>query len=102
MKKSADVVRLIDRLRGGVPTEQLHLFGEPELITLEAWVAKVYGGSLSINTARRWVREGYIFPTPEKHGRAYYLRPNARYVDPANPPADLKPSGRASPFRAKA
>jgi hypothetical protein len=98
----AKVVRLIDRLRSAPQPEQLHLFGAPRLITLEAWVLATYGKALSIATARRWVRDGFIYPVPEKHGRAYYLDPGARYVDPANPPADLKPSGAATPFRAKA
>lgn len=74
----------------------------PKYITLEAWVMLTYGNAVSLKTARRWVHDGYIVPMPEKHGRAYYLRPDARYVDPANPPADLQPSGRSSPFRAKA
>lgn len=73
----------------------------PKLITLEAWLTATYGeNGPSILTARRWCRDGNIWPAPEKHGRAYYLRPDARYIDPANPPADLIPSGRASPFRA--
>jgi len=75
----------------------------PKKITLEAWLDATYGeGAPAILTARRWCREGRIYPKPEKHGRAYYLAPDARYIDPANPPADLKPSGRPSPLRAKA
>lgn len=72
------------------------------MITLEEWLATAYGDSRpSILTARRWCRNGNIWPKPEKHGRAYYVRADARYIDPANPPADLKPSGRPSPFRAQ-
>lgn len=83
--------------------EQLELaLRLPKFITLEAWLRMTYGDAVSLKTARRWISHGYILPAPEKHGRAYYLRPDARYVDPANPPADLQPSGRPSPFRAKA
>lgn len=76
---------------------------QPRLITLEAWLAATYGSGVpSVNTARRWVREGRIWPPPEKHGRAYYLKSDARYIDPANPPTDLEPTGRAYPLIAKA
>lgn len=75
----------------------------PKLVTLEAWLVATYGEEApSILTARRWIREGRIYPKPEKHGRAYYLVPDARYVDPANPPQDLKPSGRAPALLKKA
>lgn len=83
--------------------EQLALpLGLPKFITLDVWIRMNYGDAVSLKTARRWIEKGYIRPAPEKHGRAYYLRPDARYVDPANPPSDLVPSGRPSPFRQKA
>jgi hypothetical protein len=51
------------------------------LLTLEAWSRAEYGEDAPcIATLRRWVREGKIFPKPEKHGRAYYLLPTARYM----------------------
>lgn len=75
----------------------------PRLLSVEAWIEATYGaGAPSIKTVRRWIRGGYIVPAPEKHGRAYYMRSDARYIDPANPPADLKPSGRAYPLLVKA
>lgn len=75
----------------------------PKLLTLEDWLAITYGENApSVLTARRWIREGKVYPKPEKHGRSYYLVPDARYVDPANPPQDLKPSGRPSPLLKKA
>jgi hypothetical protein len=51
------------------------------LLTLDAWARAEYGeGAPSIDTLRRWVRERKILPAPEKHGRTYYVLPNARYV----------------------
>ncbi len=75
----------------------------PKLLSVEAWIQATYGaGAPSVRTVRRWISGGYIIPTPEKQGRGYYVRSDARYVDPANPPADLKPSGRAYPLLEKA
>lgn len=52
------------------------------LITLERWAEGTYGADAPhINTLRRWARDALIFPAPEKHGRTYYVRPDARYVD---------------------
>jgi len=59
---------------------------EPRLITLELWVERTYGGAVTIATARRWCREHRILPAPEKHGRTYFVQPNARYTDPYAPP----------------
>lgn len=51
------------------------------LLTLEAWSRAEYGdGAPCIATLRRWVREDKILPPPEKHGRAYYVLPHARYI----------------------
>lgn len=53
-----------------------------KLITLEAWAVATYGeASPHINTLRRWARDALITPTPEKHGRTYYVSPNAHYCD---------------------
>lgn len=53
-----------------------------KLITLEAWAVATYGeASPHINTLRRWARDSLIIPTPEKHGRTYYVSPNAHYCD---------------------
>lgn len=68
-------------------------------IRLEEWLERAYAKPRpSLLTARRWAREGKIWPAAEKHGRAYYVQPHARYIDPANPPADLQASGRSSPL----
>jgi len=50
-------------------------------MTLESWIAAVYGGAVSIATARRWCRERRITPAPQKHGRSYFVTQDARYVD---------------------
>lgn len=53
-----------------------------KLITLERWAQETYGeASPHINTLRRWARDALIVPVPEKHGRTYYVRPDARYSD---------------------
>jgi hypothetical protein len=52
------------------------------LITLTAWAASRYGDAAPrLATLRRWAREQRIFPTPEKHGRTYFVRPDAEYLD---------------------
>lgn len=62
-----------------------------KLITLDSWAAATYGDAAPhINTLRRWARDALIVPAPEKHGRTYYVRPEAAYCDyrtPAAPPA---------------
>ena len=51
-------------------------------ISLETWLEMVYGEDApAIETARRWCRLGKIYPKPEKHGRAYFLSPDARYTE---------------------
>lgn len=63
---------------------------QPRLIRLSDWLKVTYGNAAPcIHTGRRWAREMRIYPPAEKHGREYYVRPDARYIDPANPPADL-------------
>jgi hypothetical protein len=51
-------------------------------ITLPAWAKKQsWDPPPSPRTLQRWTRNGNIIPFPEKIGRAYYVLPNARYVD---------------------
>lgn len=53
-----------------------------ELLTLKEWAQRIYGPAApSMGTLRRWVREARITPLPEKHGRTYFVEPDARYVD---------------------
>lgn len=52
------------------------------MISLEDWAEMIYGGSApSIHTLRRWAREGRIQPAPQKHGRMYFVRQDATYLD---------------------
>lgn len=60
----------------------------PKLLTLEEWAAEVYGSRApALVTLRRWAREARIYPPPEKHGRAYFVQADARYLDPSRPVA---------------
>lgn len=53
------------------------------LLTLESWARQTYGEAApSLATLRRWARDCLIYPTPEKHGRAYFVRPDAQYRGP--------------------
>ena len=56
-----------------------------KLMTLEEWAKENYAQPPSTVTLQRWAREARIFPAPEKHGRSYFVRANARYVDPTKP-----------------
>lgn len=42
------------------------------LIPLTEWAARRYAVPPSIDTLRRWVREGQIQPAPERAGRGLY------------------------------
>lgn len=51
------------------------------LLTLESWARAVYGEDAPAQfTLRRWARDGHISPMPEKHGRSYFVKPDAKYV----------------------
>lgn len=53
-----------------------------KLIPLEDWAREQYGEHApSIYTLRRWARDGKIRPLPKKHGRTYFVRTDAAYVD---------------------
>ena len=54
-----------------------------KLQTLEDWARTTYGESgPAIATLRRWAREARIHPAPVKHGRTYFVQPDAAYLDP--------------------
>lgn len=58
----------------------------PQQVPLDVWGRRIYGDHApSIKTLRRWVREAKIFPIPKKHGRSYFVSPNARYIDYSDP-----------------
>jgi hypothetical protein len=72
----------------------------PKLLTLEEWAAAVYGDRPpSLVTLRRWARECRIYPVPEKHGRCYYVRADARYSDPRTPVATKKSASGGTRLR---
>lgn len=52
-----------------------------KLISLRDWAKATYGDSApKPPTLRTWAKSGKIFPCPEKHGREYFVVPEARYV----------------------
>jgi len=53
------------------------------LISLSSWLLLVYGDDApTLETARRWTRLGLISPAPVRHGRSYYVQPDATYLSP--------------------
>lgn len=57
----------------------------PKYIRLETWLKQTYGDDApKVATARRWCNDGKIQPPPQKHGRSYFVHPDARYT--AAPP----------------
>lgn len=55
-------------------------------ITLQTWITLTYGDDApTMDTARKWCRDGKIQPQPKKHGREYYCSPDAEYVDGSTP-----------------
>lgn len=55
----------------------------PTLISLERWAEIHYGEEKPTSrTLQSWAREGKIRPKPMKHGRSYFVSPDATYVDP--------------------
>lgn len=62
------------------------------LIPLTAWAAQVYGDQApNIDTLRRWAREARISPKPVKHGRTYFVAPDAAYVQAYAPERPRRP-----------
>lgn len=51
-------------------------------VTLDEWAADQFRTPPSRNTLRIWARQGLISPAPVKHGRSYYVEPNACYREP--------------------
>ncbi|MBR8142096.1 hypothetical protein KDW55_29050 [Burkholderia sp. AU19243] len=56
---------------------------QPKLIPLQVWAMETFGAHAPHrHTLRNWVTNGKIRPVPVKVGRSYFIRPDARYVDP--------------------
>ena len=53
------------------------------LLTLDQWAARHYATPPCMTTLRAWCKNGLIQPQPVKHGRAYYVQPEAAYTDPS-------------------
>ncbi len=50
------------------------------LMSLSRWLHQTYGPDApTMETARRWAREGRISPSPIKCGREYFVAPHAAY-----------------------
>jgi Excisionase-like protein len=47
-------------------------------IPLPEWAAQHYSPPPSLWVLRQWARQGEIWPAPEKVGRSYYVREDAR------------------------
>ncbi|WP_179703741.1 excisionase [Paraburkholderia bryophila] len=55
----------------------------PKLIPLSVWAEEMFGEyAPPIRTIRNWIAAGKIYPPPVKVGRAYFVKPEAEYVDP--------------------
>jgi predicted site-specific integrase-resolvase len=54
-----------------------------DVLKLEQWARAVFGANApkSIATLRRWARQGNIVPKPDKVGRDWLVKPEARYVN---------------------
>lgn len=62
---------------------------EKKLILLTAWGQAHLDPAPSLWTLRQMARSGKIHPAPVKIGRAYYVAPDARVVDPNRAPTLL-------------
>jgi len=63
-----------------------------KLITLQQWAKNTYGEAAPcMNTLRKWARSNKITPPAEKHGRTYFVDPEASYSQPGKPKADAGP-----------
>ncbi|EOG6949153.1 excisionase [Edwardsiella piscicida] len=64
-------------------------------LTIPAWARQVYlDKPPCVDTVRRWIRRGYIYPQPYSHGRAYRIQSDARYLPPWQQPT--VPDGTAA------
>lgn len=68
---------------------------EKKLILLTEWGAAHFDPPPSLWTLRRMAREGQIQPAPRKAGKAYYVDPDARWVDPEARPTLVQRLQRA-------
>ncbi len=50
-------------------------------LPLEEWASAHYSKPPGLQTLRAWARLGHFYPAAERHGRAYVVLENARYVE---------------------
>lgn len=51
-------------------------------VSLTKWAQDTYGEEApSYQTLVRWTRAGKIKPAPQKHGRTFFVHPNAVYTE---------------------
>jgi len=65
------------------------------LIPLTDWAARRYARPPTIDTLRRWVREGQIHPPPERAGRLYQVDEHAVRITQQAPRQSLVERMRA-------
>ncbi|WP_374537599.1 excisionase [Chitinimonas taiwanensis] len=67
----------------------------PQLIPLEQWAQATFGEfAPCLATLRRWAREGYLHPAPEKVGRTWFVKPSSRYQAPGDNLVPVRPTSR--------
>lgn len=54
---------------------------QPRYITLHEWAESMFSKVPHTNTLLRWVHDGRIHPQPEKIGRLWRVKRDARYVN---------------------
>lgn len=50
-------------------------------ITLQEWAAMMFSKTPHNNTLLKWVHDGHIQPRPQKIGRKWQVKRDARYVE---------------------
>lgn len=54
---------------------------QPRYITLQEWAESMFSKVPHSNTLLRWVNDGRIHPKPEKIGRVWRVKRDARYLN---------------------
>lgn len=54
---------------------------QPRYITLHEWAESMFSKVPHANTLLRWVHDGRIHPQPEKIGRLWRVKRDAKYVN---------------------
>jgi hypothetical protein len=49
-------------------------------ITLKEWASAQWSKPPSAQTLRRYARDAWIYPVPEKRGREYFVEREARFI----------------------